>query len=49
MLKVFEQREGIVVFRDRPGGLEKTSVVSVWMKKDRWRKGRGKHLGEERS
>lgn len=34
VLKVFEQKEGMVVYRDRPGGLEKTAVVSVWMKKD---------------
>lgn len=45
MLKVFEQKQGMVVCRDQPGGLEKTGVGSVWMKTDsRWG---GKHSGEE--
>lgn len=34
-LKVFEQKE--VVYRDLLGKLEKTGVVAVWLKKDRWR------------
>lgn len=34
-LKVFEQKE--VVYTDLLGRLEKTDVVAVWMKKDRWR------------
>lgn len=33
-LKVFEQK-GMVVYRDQPGRLEKTSIVLGWMKNDR--------------
>lgn len=46
VFKVLEQRQGMTVYRDQPGGLEKTDVVSVWMKKDR---GWEKHSGEEKS